>query len=206
MDFKNETRVNKVLTTGRVISIRNMSKSRCIVTVLSRNGRDIYPRFLCDISKIPPLQTHARVMVEGHFESYRYKDKEDGKWKVEQRIIADSIEPAITITEEYFGEVGKFFAPLASSVFIKGVVTDVKKTDNWYKYNIDVSEDDSQPLTIQVSMKELDRHPDIKKYDTICAVCGISTPQKVFDNITYNYENIVVSDVAVIHHQATNTQ
>lgn len=198
MDFKNEARVNKVLTTGRVISIRNVSKSRCIVTVISRNGRDIYPRFLCDISKMPPLQTHARVRVEGHIESHRYKDKEDGKWKVEQRIVADIIEPAVTITEEYFGEIGKFFAPLSTIVFIKGVVTDVKKSENWYKYNINVSEDEKQPLTIQVSMKELDRHPDIKKHDTVCAVCGMSTQQKVFGDTTYSYENMVVSDIAIV--------
>lgn len=198
MDFKNETRVNKVVTTGRVISIRNVSKSKCIVTVISRNGRDIYPRFLCDISKIPPLQTHARVQVEGYIESHRYKDNEDGKWKVEQRIVADSIEPAVTITEEYFGKTGKFFAPFNTTVFIKGVVTDVKKSDNWYKYNINVSEDEQLPLTIQVSMKELERHPNIKKHDTVCTVCGISTPQKVFGDTTYNYENIVVSDIAIV--------
>ena len=188
---------NQVYARGRLISTRERKDGTVVIVVRSVNGkRDIFPRFYCTKDKLPKLSNHAQVEITGHFESSRFRNDE-GKMETSQRLIADEIIPARTMTEVKFGVKGKFFYPPEVTALIQGTVTSVKDEGGWYRYIIDIT-NGSRKNTIRVSMKELERMPVITKGTNICAVCVMSTPMKVLEGDKNYFEDVIITDLAVI--------
>ena len=185
--------MNKVVINGRIVSIRAINGGKKIVTISSKNGRDVYPRVECTAEMTDGLKEHARVTVEAHIVSPSIRDKATGKWNPSQYFVADSITPAKTLTEEYFGLKGKFFAPPDVNICLSGEVVGVIESGDWLRYIIKTDE----RTTIKTNMKKLDRQPDIKKGTKIYAVCSVSTPKKEVNGRTEYYEDILITDLAV---------
>lgn len=201
---------NKIIASGRIVSI-NEKNGKCYVTVASKNGRDVYPKFMCDKESLSELSAHARIRVEGHVESQAKKNKDVDKWFMTQRFVADSIVPEVTMTEQVFGVKGKFFPSPEVNIYIAGVITKITEEDEWYRYTIKIDDGIHKPSTVRTSMRKLDRHPDITEGDNICAICSVATPKKENEGKIYFFEDILISDLVKlkepldIHNLTKNT-
>lgn len=196
--YKDEN-VNQVDAEGRIVSIRPRKDGiTSVMTIISKNGRDIFPRFICPSKEISGYKIHDRVQIKGHIHTYPLVV--DKKYRMQQEFIADSIIPAETLSDQVFGVKGKFFAQMKCDVYVKGIVASVKTDGEWYRYTVEVPSDQKNGYAdkIYMSMKKIDRHPVINKGDTICSICGVSTPVKTIDDKNKYFEDLIVSDIAIV--------
>ena len=197
--YKDQEVVNKVFVKGRVATISDVNGT-VLFTVVSKNGnRTIFVKMSCKKSVMPQEirgRGHARVDVEGHIESYL--TKKDGKRHITQHFVADKITLSKTLTDEIFGVKGKFFEEPKAQVYLKGTLLSIIEDPEWYRYNIDIS-NEVRHTTVRVSLKKIDRPVEVKVGDTICALCTISTPEKQFSDGTKQFMDILVSDLAKVN-------
>lgn len=192
--------VNEIVISGRIISkFVNKAGEKCF-TLISKNGENIFPKIIYEESMLPDLGEHARVNVRGHME---IRDIYVGHNKkvFKQVIVADSIQKEKTLVEEKFGVPGKFFSMPSCVIYLKGIVQSVKKEDDWYRIILSVNNphDKSVSYSIRISMREVDRQPDIKEGSLIYTVCKMTTPKKETSEGTKHYEDIMVNDIAVVN-------
>lgn len=190
---------NKVIVSGRLITERERKGGGKIVTIVSKNGKDVFLRFQVKSNDIiPPHKEHAHVKIVGHIESHTYRDT-DKKFKQLQNFIADEITLSKTMTEEIFGVKGKFFDYPSCVAYIKGEIKKVTDEDQWVRIVLAVDPDDKQHNTsIRLSMRKLERQPELKKGDKICVVCSINTPRKEVNGKEMYFEDLNISDIAKI--------
>lgn len=193
--------VNKVNYTGSLIDRKSFNNEYDRITVISKNGKDVFVSFLCRKEKLENIsRKKVRVNISGHIETHAEQIK-SGAYVNKQHFYVDSIEESHTILENSFGVKGKFYPAPNAEVYIAGKLSDVRQEKDWYRYTVVVDDDvaEREPSTIVLSQRKLDRHPDLKAGDSICCVCSLSTPQKkVGDNIVIHYEDLIVSDLAVV--------
>lgn len=189
--------INKIVASGRVVSL-NEKNGTCYITIASKNGRDIYPKFVCSKDIVPELPTHARVKIEGHVESGTKKNKDNKQWLMSQKFIADKVSLDTTMTEEAFGIKGKFFAPPEVNIYLKGTIIGITDDTDWFRYTIKIEGSEDKKTTVRVSMKKLDRHPDVKEGDNVCAICAVTTPKKQVNGRICYFEDILVSDLVKV--------
>lgn len=192
--------VNEVVISGRVLSESTNKKGEKYFTLVSKNGVDIFPRVMYDESLLPEYNEHARLRVKAHLETrdiYIARNKKITK----QILVADSIQKETTLVEEKFGIPGKFFPDPTCKIYLKGIVQSVKKENDWYRIVLSVSNphDASKMYSIRISMREVDRQPDIHEGSLIYTVCKMTTPKKEVDGTARYYEDIMVNDIAVVN-------
>ncbi len=190
--------INEIRVLGRLISLHANNDGSAIITVLTRNGKDVFIRFYCAPGKLPELERHARICVIGHVNCFSRRT--DAGYRNVQQFVADKVYKDTTMTEKKYGVAGRFFAPFSCEIYIKGVVRSVTSSGNdWLAYNVEVDgdKDDMRPSVVKLNMKKVDRQPEINAGDVIYTVCSLSTPKKVLDGETVYFSNIVISDIAV---------
>lgn len=193
--------MNKVTVSGRMIT-RNERGNNMQITVVSSNRVDVYIRFLIDPSMqdaVKDIPIRAHVNVEGYIRSYRFKNQRTGKVEFYTALVASSIEQQKTLAEDAFGVPGRFYRHPECQALIAGEVGNVIDGEEWIRYLIRVPNQSrpEQMEAIQLSMRRIDRQPDIAKGDEIYAVCSISTPEKVLNGKKTTFLNFVVNDIAV---------
>ena len=194
-----DTAINKVIANGRLITKGERPNGDVYVTLLSRNGRDLFMRFICTKDMVADIPLRAHVTITGFIRSYEYKDKKDGKTKFYQTFVADKVEQDMTLIEKEFGPQykGKFYAEPSCAIYLKGTVLNIRDEGTWIRYLIS-TEDHNRPgknSIIRLSMRKLDRQPDIQKNDTVLAVCSASTTKKEINGKTEYFEDIIISDI-----------
>ncbi len=191
--------VNEIVASGRIITIKERKNGDKIVTLITKNGRDVFLRFVCSKGVLPELNDHAHVQITGHVISVAYRD-DNKKFHQDQSFVADEIIPSPTLTEKKFGVKGKFFAYPECAAYLKGTVKKVLDEGEWVRLILHIDEErkDRKPATVRLSMKKLSRQPELKKGDTICAVCTVTTPKKMIDGKATYFEDLLISDLAKV--------
>jgi hypothetical protein len=188
-------KANKFVITGRLISSRKNEDGTGWITIYTKNGIDIYAKIFCPKEIFKEMRNRSHVVATGYIKE---------KWNASnhrnsQKFIAETLEYEKTITEEHFGEIGKFYKEPNIQIFVSGTVRSTMKKNGWYLYAVIPDGDTKDKRTqLLIEMKELDRHPNVRVGDKICAVCSLSTPRKTLNDKTVYFENIIVSDLAVI--------
>lgn len=190
--------VNEIETTGRIISESKQKNGTTVITVYSDNGKGIYPKFVCRGNVLPEHGERARVKIKAHIEMHPVRIQ--GEWVKRQQFYADEITLEDTMTQTKFGIKGKFFSKPHTILYLMGKVQYVKKDGEWYRYIIEVDTDrkDRNSSDIHVSMRKTDRHPDVKEGMRICCVCNLSTPKKEINEKVQYFEDIIISDIAIV--------
>lgn len=189
------TYVNRIESRGRLVSIKNLKNGKKILKIFSKNGRDVYPTFICDENIKLDFSAHARLYVEGYVRTYNSKSK-DG-YRENQQFIATKVEEDKTWTEMAFGEKGKFFPPMDTKIFIKGTLHSFIEEDEWIRLKIKVpgvNSDDA--YHIRLNMRRLERMFELKEGMDISAVCSLTTPRKDLNGEVVYFENILAMDIA----------
>ena len=186
---------NRFELSCRIINMVKHDNGTGFIRGYIKNGIDVYPGIFIPKKAFVDLKYHSRVHIIGHINS-RYITK-NGKRRKVQQLIADKIEYEPTLTEKVFGEKGKFFEAQYIKIMLKGKIKDIIEENNWYRYKINVSDTEREKILI-VNMKKLERHPKVKVGDTVCMVCAYSTPKKVINEEDVVYEDIIVSDLAIV--------
>lgn len=187
--------VNIVEISCRLVSAKKFESGAGFITGYVKNGTDVFPRIYCPKEVYKEFKKHSRIKVIGHISSRVVR--ENGKFKRTQQIVADSLELEQTLTEDYFGIKGKFFKDFTVSILLKGKLKSINRASGWSKLVLNIPTKTNPNNTVIVNMKDIDRPIQYSVGDTICAVCGLSTPQKVINEKNVIYEDIVVSDLAV---------
>lgn len=192
--------INEVEITGRIVGKREKGKDTVSITLISYNGRDTYPKFLCRKELLPEIaeQPHIKLHIKGHLESYNKKTPKG--WIRQQRIVADEVNREETLTEKKFGAKGRFYKRAECFVNIKGKIRSVIDDGDWYRYLIEVDNDhiSRHPSVLKVSMKKIDRQPLVINGDTVCCVCTVATNKKGEKGHERFYEDIIVLDITVL--------
>lgn len=193
---------NVITATGRVVTLRE-SNGNVILTLVTKNGNDVYIRFRCTAEMVAQLQYHARVRVTGHIESYLRKAKDSSNRTIVQYFVADSVVPDTTLVEDAYGIKGKFFAPPSARLYLKGtMVSVIMDSKDWIRYILRVDcpnpNTGTRSATIRVSMKRADRQPEIKPGDTVCMACYLSSPVKEENGKKLYMEDLIVADIAKV--------
>lgn len=193
----NEDIINRVEITGRIVGNTERPDGSRYITLYSTSGKkETYPSFVCPREKYKEIKMHTRVLVIGHVVSYI--QKKDNKNIRVQRIIADSICPDKTLTEEIFGVKGKFYEPFKSNYYAKGIVTKIIDDNDYLQYIVSVPEGERN-RTVLLRMKKPDRLPPIKKGSVACFVCNIMAKQKIKNENTNYFQDFIVQDTAPVN-------
>ena len=193
-----EEMVNKIIIRGRIVAESYRQDGSCMVTLISRSGRDVFARVICAPGMLPEHKDHARLYIKGHFELKAETPFNSRKKRIIQQIVADEVVIDSTMAEDVFGIKGKFFYPFECAAHLKGIIKSVKDEGEWVRYSLEVCKQGKAqtPIILRTSIKKLDRHPDIKKDDKVCMICGISTPKKTHNEKNIHYEDIIIVDIA----------
>ncbi len=190
-------KTNEIYITGRLIASRKRQDGKSVITVVSKNGADIFLHFICDQDmKLPELRNH--VTVRGHMEPYMYRDS-SGSYNAAIDWIADEASVRKTLAEERFGKRGKFYRFPECEIALTGTLKKIKEEKDWIRYVIlpDLPENDKH-VPVTVHMKKPDRLPTVKVGERVGVVCRISTPVKEREGKKIYYEDIMVEDIATI--------
>lgn len=197
--MKNATdRVNKIKASGRIVSESKLKNGWDGITLFVKlDNREIYPKFYCPKGVLPDHDKHERLLIYGHVHTYIHRTPE-GKKSYRQQFVADKIVPEKTLTEMSFGEHGSFYPPMYANVFLKGAVHSVKIDNGWMRLSVTVN-DGERDANITTSMKMRRDQPAINAGDPICLVCGVSTSRKEVNGKSVTFEDVTISDIAVLN-------
>ncbi len=189
---------NEVFITGRVIAIHNNANGAVRLTVLTRNGKDVYAKCYCPNGVPSDINVRSRVCINGHIDAYMRRDS-GGVYRSVQQVVVDRIYKDSTIVEQKFGVKGHFYNPFQCEISLKGKVVSFQDQGQWFNMTLEVDGDnnDRRKHNVRLGMRKIDRQPVINEGDTVYAVCSLSTPKKEVDDRTIEFTNIVVSDIAV---------
>ena len=192
---KSTENINKFEMSCRVISMVKHDGGTGFIRGYIKDGIDIYPGVYIPKSVYREFSHHSRVRIKGHLQTRTVK--KDGQYRKIQQLVADSLISEPTLTEEHFGCKGKFFGPSFIRICLQGTVVKVIDNGNWYRYKINVSNNDKSNIVV-INMKKLERHLNVKVGDKICAVCTYATPKKYINEEDVVYEDIIVSDLSIV--------
>lgn len=192
---KSTKNINEFEMSCRVINMVKHEGGTGFIRGYIKDGIDIYPGVYIPKNVYKEFNHHSRVHIKGHLQTRTVK--KDGQYRKIQQLVADSLVSEPTLTEKYFGCKGKFFSPSFIRICLQGTVVKVVDNGNWYRYKIDVSDNDKSNVIV-INMKKLERHLDVKAGDKICAVCTYTTPKKYINEEDVVYEDIIVSDLSIV--------
>lgn len=201
MDFNYANKyVNKFELTGRVVAIREDHYGNKMVTIFTKNGKDVYLKVRMDKEVYAAIDgtNHAIVSITGHIVNKRVPSRvEKNKYILAQQFVADIVSPEKTLTDQYFGVKGKFHLPLSIKIYICGILASSNVNDKgWTRYVVDTFNDKNKKTSIVTYLGKVDRRPKVNNGDMVCMVCSLSTPKKEVNGKAINYEDIIVSDIA----------
>lgn len=185
---------------GRIVSIRDgHDADTAIVTLIIKNDyRDIFPEIRCKKSMIPKHKDHCVCEIEGYISSEPL-----GKSGHEiPRLHATSIVLADTLLGKIFGVKGRFWEPENCFFYVSGKIKDIEEDDSkngtYIRYHIEtVIPGSTERTSLRVDWKKIDRHPEFKIGDNVCAACKINTPKKKIGSETRHFLNLDVFDMAL---------
>lgn len=188
--------INHVTAIGRLIGI-NAKENQTSIILHSKNGRDIYPRFI-----VPPtisladISIRSKIVVEGHIE--RTEKKYHDELIINQYFVADSIHEAKTLLETVLDEKGIFFEAPSVKIALCGEVITITDEEDWIRFSVkvDYDNDERKSTVVRVSMKKSDRLPVIERHDMVAMFCYLGTAKKVINGKTKYYEDIMCVDIA----------
>lgn len=189
---------NDYKISGRIVTERpGPTADIVIVTIIIKNDyRDIFPEIYCEKDMLPEHKEHAYLEVEGYI--VNIQDNKDEKWI--PKMYAKHIQLASTILEKEFGVKGRFRESSDRLFYVTGKIYSISEdTQNkpiYVRYVIETNIPDTDKKTyLHIDWKKLDRHPDFKIGDDICAVCRINTPKKMIGNEQRHFLNLDVFDM-----------
>lgn len=188
---------NKIVLTGKILSIKVFNKKERIVTIISKNGKNnIFPRFKTNASLLKGFKARQRVKIEGHIENY-YSDKAPDNL-VLQRFVLDTIQKDKTMIEENFDIKGSFYETPYTKVLVAGDVLSIEGTDEseWKKVKIRTPKD--VIVTIDANLKDPGMKNIISIGNNICSVLRIMTSEKKYKGVNKFFEDLVLQDAMVI--------
>ena len=185
--------VNEFVITGRIINSRKRNNGSTTITVISRNGGDIYVHIQCRKGMLPEFENRTHVKVEGHIETANHMDSNKNLQHT-QTFVADNVILDQTMSEDRFGIRGKFYLPPSCTIYLKGRINKVLDSGNWIRYQIE----DGMGNYIRSSMKKLDRQPEINPGDEVCIVGSLSTNRKEIKGRKATFEDIIVMDIGKV--------
>ena len=191
-------RANEFIITGRIINRRDRNNGDSLITIASRNGKDVYPKVLCPKGMLPE-KTDDRVHVKatGHIIAKTHIN-EDKRVQYDQTLVADSIALDQTIAEARFGKRGIFFPEPSCKIYLGGRVRSSMDDGGWIRLQIEVNEPrEEDGMLIRMSMKKLERQPRISYGDNVCVAASLSTPKKRIGGRNVYFEDILVEDIAI---------
>ena len=198
-------RVNKIKASGRIVSESKLKNGWDGITLFVKLGnREIYPRFYCPEGVLPEHEKHDRLLILGHIHTYIHRTPE-GKRSYRQQFVADKIVPEKTLTEMSFGEAGSFYPPMYANIFLKGNVHSIKTDNGWTQLSVTVN-DGERDANVTTSMKARSGQPEIHEGDPICLVCGVSTSRKEINGKSVTFEDITISDIAVLNKEGLESR
>ena len=201
MDFNYANKyVNKFELTGRVVATREDHYGNKMVTIFTKNGKDVYLKVRMDKEVYAAIDgtNHAIVNITGHIVNKRVPSRvEKNKYILAQQFVADIVSPEKTLTDAFFGVKGKFHLPLSIKIYIRGILASSNVNDKgWTRYVVDTFNDKNKKTSIVTYLGKVDRRPKVNNGDMVCMVCSLSTPKKEVNGKAINYEDIIVSDIA----------
>ncbi len=183
---------------GKIINVIKLNNGAGIITLVSKNGRTIYPKVYAVnenvMSQLDKVSLKTHVVVKGYVNSRKVNNI-----KVQQ-LVGTSIEPDITICEKEFAESGvkgKFFDTLSTKINLAGEIINLFDKYEYQEILIRTTTPDGYNVTVVVSLKKPSRPIDFKIGQNIFVAASLSTPQKDIDGKTISFENIMALDVAV---------
>ena len=190
--------VNEIDVVGRLIARNEKKNGDTYITVLSKNGTDIYVHFLCPKGVMPECRMRKHIKVKGYTSSHSYVDQ-NGKNRFAQTFIAEAVSIVKTRAEEKFGVQGIFFPELTCNIYMKGILRNIIDEPSWVRLLIetDIGMSDRRSSSVRLSMKRIDRQPKLKKGDVICITGSLSTPEKEIDGKITHFEDIIVTDIGI---------
>ena len=197
--MKKKVPSNEFVITGRLTSLRSRKNGDRQGVVISRNGNNdlfVHMIFPKDVLK-ENLKNRIHVRIRGHIRAQIYTD-EAKKLKYSQSFIADEIETDETLADKYFGIHGKFYPIPSCEICLKGKISNVLDNNDWMRYQIEIPEEDGKKSSLRLSMKKIDRHPDINKGDEVCVIGSLTTPKKEINGKNRTFEDILVMDIVKI--------
>lgn len=185
---------------GRIVSIRDgRDADTAIVTLIIKNDyRDVYPEIRCKKSMIPEHKAHGVFEIKGYISS-----EPSGRTGREvPRLYATSIVLADTLLGKVFGAKGRFWEPESCYFYISGEIKEIKEDTNdsgtYIRYYIKTTVPATgEETSLRVDWKKIDRHPEFKVGDRVCAACKINTPKKKIGSETRHFLNLDVFDMAL---------
>lgn len=196
--FKKDQNVNVVEVRGRIVGER-VKGSKTFFTVCSnaggKNGKSVFTHFETKAA-LPEHKSRAMLTVKGHLESK--KAKRGNEIILTQVYVADDVELADTITDEYFGVKGKFFEKHSATAFLNGIVVSIKDDGEWIRYILNVGNVGSHENTVLMTAKKQERPIVVRVGYRVCAVCKITSTTMMIDRKEIPLNSLVVNDMAVI--------
>lgn len=189
---------NEVFITGRVISVYKNDNGSARLTVITKNGKDVYAKCYCPPGVLPSFNLRTRICVKGYLNTYMHRDR-SGIVRNTQQIVVESIYRDATILEQKYGIKGHFYRPFTCEILLTGRVKAVQDAGAWINMTLEVDNDveDRRAHSVRVGMKKIDRQPSIKEGDIVYTVCSLSTPRKEIEEKSVEFTNVVVHDIAV---------
>ncbi len=189
---------NSFTARGRIVTINDTKDGLKRVTLMVKGERDVFPEICCKAELLPEFKEHAMIDVIGYVKSEYEKREEELIYR--PRLMALSIAPAPTITEEAFGIKGRFWEPKPCIYLIEGtivhrVVDVVPSGDTYIRYYVE-TDCEGEKTVARLDWKQIDRHPELDIGDSVCAACNIHTPKKTLGNNTKHFLNLDVIDMA----------
>lgn len=154
------------------------------------------------------LKIGSVVEVEGHINSYVYKNDALDKWDYVQYFEADNIEEAPSELEVVFGKKGFSYKPFYISVYLKGEVGRILRDNRnsaWTNFSVRTSvgrrNRGRDVIRVQYSsrMRVNDVGVKLEDGDTVCLVGTVSTTTKADRSGVLNtFENIIIEDMQIV--------
>lgn len=194
------TSVNEVVINGRIDRIQEAKNNYYYVYVKTIScQKEIIVKVSYQSETPLPYRYRDRVVVKGALVNYRIKQP-NGDYKIGQSIKAQSIKPEITYTEKRFGIPGKFLQSMSMKLYLAGTVIGYRHSNGWFQYCIETIDPCSGfAVTVHAELRDLDRHPYIRKGDFVYLVCGYNVTNRTNRVPPTRYEDVIISDIAVIN-------
>jgi len=172
----------------------------------NQNGRPVIVSFSTpdDVSQSFRIGDH--VHVTGRVVGYSYHNEVWNRQGYMQYIVLDSIEPEKSNMEVWFGKRGFTYPESSASVLLCGTVAHVTKSQNgngasYTRLSIRLSNGNSKrenSVNVQYSdhMRVAKLAPE--EGDTVAVWCGISFKKKGEGLDAHYFEDLVVSDMAIL--------
>lgn len=192
---------NRFETVGRIIGEKEFGNDRVSILLLTDCGIKTKLSISCMKSILPEHMDREKIKITGHIKERRQVNRA-GREILVNSLIADKIEPARTLCEEYFGDAKGIFSDNFSRAYVRGIAKHYQIDGEFMRLSIEVDRDnpDRTPQEIKMSMRIKNTPPfgAINPGDVVEAVCSVSGIEQTKDGKTVKYTDLTISDIAIV--------